>query len=117
MDDGISSIYCYYDPQYPRYSLGTYSLLYEIKLAEMLGLEWVYLGHWIEGYKAFEYKEKFQPIEILEGYPRASEKPDWKPWVSSKNIREPLAHSLIFLPTLKIVYQAVPVYLALFLLL
>lgn len=81
LDDGISSIYCYYDPDYPKLSLGTYSLLYEIKLAEMLGLEWVYLGYWIEGYKAFEYKEKFQPLEILEGYPLISEKPDWKPWI------------------------------------
>ena len=81
LDDGISSIYCYYDPDYPKFSLGTYSLLYEIKLAEMLGLEWVYLGYWVDGCKAFEYKEKFQPIEILEGYPRIFEKPEWKPWV------------------------------------
>ena len=83
LDDGISSVYCYYDPDYPKFSLGTYSLLYEIKLAEMLGLDWVYLGYWIDGYKAFEYKEKFQPIEILEGYPPISEKPEWKPWINN----------------------------------
>lgn len=83
LDDGISSIYCFYDPDYPRFSLGTYSLLYEIKLAEMLGLEWVYLGYWVKGYKAFEYKEKFQPIEILEGYPPFFEKPKWKSWVNN----------------------------------
>lgn len=83
LDDGISSVYCYYDPDYPRYSLGTYSLLYEIKLAEMLGLEWVYLGYWIEGFKAFEYKENFQPIEILENFPLMAEKPQWKPFKSS----------------------------------
>lgn len=80
LDDGISSVYCYYDPDYPRFSLGTYSLLYEIKLAEMLGLEWIYLGYWIEGYKAFAYKENFQPIQILEGYPPMSQKPEWKPF-------------------------------------
>lgn len=81
LDDGISSVYCYYDPDYPRNSLGTYSLLYEIKLAEMLGLEWVYLGYWVDGCKAFEYKKNFQPIEMLEGYPPVFEKPQWKPWV------------------------------------
>ncbi len=81
LDDGISSVYCYYDPDYPRNSLGTYSLLYEIKLAENLGLDWVYLGYWVEGCKAFEYKENFQPIQILEGYPRVFEKPEWKEWV------------------------------------
>jgi len=81
LDDGISSIYCYYDPEYPKFSLGTYSLLYEIKLAEMLGLQWIYLGYWVEGCQAFTYKEKFQPIEILEGYPKLFEKPNWKPWL------------------------------------
>jgi len=80
LDDGVSAVYCYYDPDYPRNSLGTYSLLYEIKLAENLGLDWVYLGYWVDGCKSFEYKENFQPMEILEGYPRIFEKPEWKPW-------------------------------------
>ncbi|MEA2047838.1 MAG: arginyltransferase [Campylobacterota bacterium] len=84
VDDGISSVYCYYDPDYPRYSLGTYSLLYEIKLAQMLGLEWVYLGYWVEGCKAFTYKENFQPLQILEGYPPTFEKPQWRPWVKKR---------------------------------
>ena len=80
VDDGISSVYCYYDPDYPRLSLGKYSLLYEIKLAENLGLDWVYLGYWVEGYKPFEYKEDFRTIEMLEGFPRIFEKPGWSPW-------------------------------------
>ncbi|SFV71218.1 Arginine-tRNA-protein transferase [hydrothermal vent metagenome] len=84
LDDGISAVYCYYDPDYPRFSLGTYSLLYQIKLAENLGLDWVYLGYWIEGNKAFEYKENFEPLEILEGYPRVVEKPKWKKWSERK---------------------------------
>ena len=89
LDDGVSSVYCYYDPEYPKNSLGTYSLLYEIKLAENLGLDWVYLGYWVEGCKAFEYKENFQPMQILEGYPRISEKPQWKEWVPNA----PYTHS------------------------
>ena len=83
LDDGVSSVYCYYDPAYPKFSLGTYSLLYEIKLAQNLGLDWVYLGYWVEGCSAFEYKENFQPMEILEGFPRVSEKPNWEKWVPS----------------------------------
>jgi len=85
LDDGISSVYCYYDPDYPRHSLGKYSLLYQIRLAENLGLDWVYLGYWVDGYKAFEYKEGFGPMEILEGFPRVSEKPEWKPWIQKEN--------------------------------
>lgn len=83
--DGISSIYCYYDPEYKWYSLGTYSLLYEMKLAQELNLEWMYLGYWVDGYEAFEYKERFQNMEILEGYPRVFEKPKWKSWIRGEN--------------------------------
>jgi len=80
LDDGISSVYCYYDPDYPRLSLGKYTLLYQIRLAENLGLDYVYLGYWVDGYKTFAYKEGFGPMEMLDGFPRVSEKPEWKPW-------------------------------------
>ncbi len=80
LEDGINSVYCYYDPNYPRHSLGTYSLLYQVKLAENLGLDWVYLGYWVKGCLPFQYKENFTPLQILEGYPRIFEKPEWKEW-------------------------------------
>ncbi|MEA1880768.1 MAG: arginyltransferase [Campylobacterota bacterium] len=80
LDDGISSIYFYYDPDYARLSLGTYSLLYQIKLANILELPWIYLGYWVDGCKAFAYKPKFQPQEILDGFPHISEQPLWEPW-------------------------------------
>jgi arginine-tRNA-protein transferase len=80
LDDGISSIYFFYDPDYARLSLGTYSLLYQIKLAKILELEWIYLGYWVEGCKAFAYKPNFQPQEILEGFPPITEKATWELW-------------------------------------
>jgi len=80
LDDGISSIYCYYDPDYMWHSLGTYSLLYQIKLAQKLDLPWVYLGYWVDGCKAFEYKERFAPQEILEDFPLISQEPLWERW-------------------------------------
>ena len=69
LDDGISSIYFYYDPDFPRLSLGTYSLLYQIELAKVLELPWIYLGYWVDGCKAFAYKSNFQPQEILNDFP------------------------------------------------
>lgn len=78
LDDGISSIYFYYDPDYMNLSLGTYSLLYQIELAKVLGLKWIYLGYWVDGCKAFAYKTKFQPQEILHDFPRVDEMSDWK---------------------------------------
>ena len=80
LDDGISSIYFYYDPDYANLSLGTYSLLYQIKLAEILELPWIYLGYWVDGCKAFAYKPNFQPQELLDGFPHVSEQPLWETW-------------------------------------
>ena len=85
LDDGISSIYFYYDPDYARLSLGTFSLLYQIKLAGILDLPWIYLGYWVDGCKAFAYKPKFQPQEILDGFPHVSEQPLWETWDKPTN--------------------------------
>jgi arginine-tRNA-protein transferase len=80
LDDGVSSIYFYYDPDYARLSLGTYSLLYQIKLARVLDLPWIYLGYWVDGCKAFAYKPRFQPQEILDGFPDIQQAPQWETW-------------------------------------
>ena len=84
LDDGISSIYCYYDPDYLNLSLGTYSLLYQVELAKVLELPWIYLGYWVDGCKAFSYKPKFQPQEILDGFPKVDEISDWKTFETPK---------------------------------
>ncbi len=78
LDDGISSIYFFYDPDYNRLSLGIYSLMYQIKLANTLDLDWIYLGYWVDGCKAFAYKPSFQPQEILDGFPPIDEVSDWQ---------------------------------------
>jgi len=77
LDDGISSIYFYYDRDYARQSLGVYSLLYQIELARKLELKWIYLGYWVDGCKAFEYKTNFKPQEILDGFPDINDNPLW----------------------------------------
>ena len=77
VDDGISSIYFFYDPDYARYSLGTYSLLKQIDIAKELGLNWIYLGYWVDGCKAFEYKTNFTPLQMLDGFPEFNEEPQW----------------------------------------
>lgn len=84
LEDGISSIYFFYDPDYPRLSLGTYSLLYQIRLAKILELKWIYLGYWVDGCKAFAYKPNFKPQEILDGFPQIQDPPLWKPIEASK---------------------------------
>ncbi|HIP61785.1 MAG TPA: arginyltransferase [Sulfurovum sp.] len=77
VDDGISSIYFYYDPDFADMSLGTYSLLYQIELAKKLKLPYIYLGYWVDGCKAFAYKTNFKPMEILDGFPELDLKANW----------------------------------------
>ncbi len=83
-DDGISSIYFFYDPDYARLSLGTYSLIKQIEIAKVLGKKWIYLGYWVNGCKAFKYKENFKPLQILDGFPSFDEEPNWVDWEPEK---------------------------------
>ena len=84
LDDGISSIYFYYDPDFPRLSLGVYSLLYQIELARAWRLDWIYLGYWVDGCKAFAYKTNFQPQEILNDFPPIDKVSLWKEFYHSQ---------------------------------
>ena len=78
-EDGISSIYFYYDPDYSKQSLGTYSLLMQIELAKRMDLRWIYLGYWVDGCRSFAYKMNYKPLEILDGFPPLESEPEWKP--------------------------------------
>jgi len=78
LDDGISSIYCYYDHDFADLSLGVFSLLYQIELAKYMNLKWIYLGYWVDGCHAFSYKTNFSPQELLNGFPRIDEEPKWE---------------------------------------
>ncbi|BDY13243.1 arginyltransferase [Hydrogenimonas cancrithermarum] len=86
-EDGISAIYFYYDPDYAKYSLGTYSLLMQIQFAKQMGLEWIYLGYWVEGCRSFAYKTNFKPIEVLEGFPPLTQEPKWQP-LKNENLHD-----------------------------
>ncbi len=77
LEDGISSIYFFYDPEFSNLSLGTYSLLYQVELAKILELKWIYLGYYVDGCKAFAYKPNFGSQQILDGFPSVEVEPAW----------------------------------------
>ena len=60
---GLSAVYTFFDPEFEKRSLGTTSILMQIELARSRGLEFVYLGYWIEESKKMNYKSFFKPQE------------------------------------------------------
>jgi arginine-tRNA-protein transferase len=65
MNDGLSMVYSFYDPEMADRSLGTYMILDHIERARRLGLPYHYLGYWVEGSKKMDYKARFKPQERL----------------------------------------------------
>ncbi len=65
LEQGISSVYTFFDTTNPSASYGTYSILWQIRQALELELPYLYLGYYIENSEKMSYKAKFQPIEGL----------------------------------------------------
>jgi len=77
LEDGISSIYFYYDPDYSQYSLGKLSLYNQIKFAQRSGKKWIYLGYYVEDCPSLSYKSEYKPYITLKGRPSEHEKFNW----------------------------------------
>lgn len=63
LEDGLSAVYTFFDPDLPERSLGRYAILRQIELARAEGLDWLYLGYWIEDCRKMAYKTEFEPLE------------------------------------------------------
>jgi len=64
LSDGLSALYSFYDPDIQsRRSLGTYMILWLIRHAREQGLDYAYLGFWIEGCDKMSYKASYKPLE------------------------------------------------------
>ena len=65
LEEGLSAIYFYYDPEERQRSLGTFNVLSLIDAARARGVPHVYLGYYVDGCRSLEYKAKFRPHEML----------------------------------------------------
>jgi arginine-tRNA-protein transferase len=59
----LSAVYTFWDPSHSALSLGTYSILTQIRLAQRMGLDWLYLGLAIRDNHSMAYKLAFMPHE------------------------------------------------------
>ncbi|MEM6826042.1 MAG: arginyltransferase [Pseudomonadota bacterium] len=64
LDDGLSMVYSFYDPERIQNSLGTYVILDHIEIARDAGLPYVYLGYWVPGSPKMGYKARFPSLEV-----------------------------------------------------
>ncbi|MDR0579611.1 MAG: arginyltransferase [Campylobacteraceae bacterium] len=76
-DNGISSIYFFYDPDFFKFSLGRYSIYQQILLAQRKGLDWIYLGYYVKECPSLVYKAEYEPHQLLQGSPEMEEAPIW----------------------------------------
>jgi arginine-tRNA-protein transferase len=65
LEDGLSSVYTFFDPDRLSESLGTYNILWQIELCQRLKLPYLYLGYWIAQSRKMAYKIQFQPLQGL----------------------------------------------------
>jgi arginine-tRNA-protein transferase len=65
LDDGLSAIYTFYDPEFSRRGLGVYGILWQISEAKSRNLPYIYLGYWIRDCQKMSYKTDYRPIELL----------------------------------------------------
>ena len=78
LQDGLSSVYTFFDPDITQAAFGTYNVLWQIELCRQLQLPYLYLGYWIKESQKMAYKANFQPLQgIING--------EWKLLNVSKN--------------------------------
>ena len=61
----ISAVYTHFDPDYGRYSLGTYAVLKQIQWAKQHGRRHVYLGMYVAENRHLNYKARYTPQQRL----------------------------------------------------
>jgi leucyl-tRNA---protein transferase len=65
LDDGISSVYTFFEPDVANTSYGVYNIMWQIELCRQLQLDYVYLGYWIKASQKMAYKIHYQPAQGL----------------------------------------------------
>lgn len=64
LEDGLSAIYTFFDPDANKRSLGVYAVLWQVEQARTMGLDHLYLGYWIRECQKMSYKSDYRPLQV-----------------------------------------------------
>lgn len=64
LDDGLSMVYSFFDPDLEARSLGSFMILDHIELAREMEYDYVYLGYWVPGSPKMGYKMQYGPLQV-----------------------------------------------------
>lgn len=62
---GLSAIYSFFEPTLNQRSLGTYTIMWQLREALRRRLPYLFLGYWIKNCRKMAYKNQFQPLELF----------------------------------------------------
>ncbi len=65
VEDGLSAVYTFFDPEHAEKSIGHYSVLQQIQQAKSRDLNYLYLGYWINSCQKMAYKKRYKPLEAF----------------------------------------------------
>lgn len=65
LENGISAVYTFYEPELAQNGLGTFAILQQIEQARKTNIPFVYLGYWVDGCDKMMYKNKFHPYQLF----------------------------------------------------
>lgn len=68
LDDGLSAVYTFFDPDAGERALGTFAILQQLHWARRENRRFLYLGYWIEGHAKMDYKRRFRPLQGFIGH-------------------------------------------------
>jgi len=66
LENGLSAVYTFFDPNEAKRALGKFAILSQIQYAQSLELEYLYLGYWVKASRKMSYKGDYTPIQILQ---------------------------------------------------
>jgi arginine-tRNA-protein transferase len=64
LDDGLSMVYSFFDPDMSDRSPGKYMILDHVDIAREMELDYVYLGYWVSGSPKMDYKAQFSALQL-----------------------------------------------------